>query len=177
MFYKINHLDQRFGQTKQNTLNENVNKNKTMLIMRLIIFFLFPPSANAAVSSAFSLLDPFQILLMAVWWQIIRKILIKYQTNQTSICLNPLVFGKSLLLFIAPNNVTSTSNVVTEVRFRFVKSLTSYCKVNIAHNQSTKLGIIIWIIPFIDLRFNFNVIFKPLFDKQFWVQDRLWMYV
>ena len=157
-----------------------------MLIIRLIISFLFPFCINAAVSSAFlflkdeteiSYLDPFQILLMAVWWQMIRKILIKYQTNQTSICLNPLVFGKSLLLFIAPNNVTSTSNVVTEVRFRFVKSLTSYCKVNIAHNQSTKLGIIIWIIPFIDLRFNFNVIFKPLFDKQFWVQGRVWMYV
>ena len=98
----------------------------------------------------------------------IRKILIKYQTNQISICLKSLVFGKSLLLFIDPNKVTRTSSAVTEVRFRFVKSLTSYCNVKIAHNQSIKLGVIMCVIPFTDLLSNFIVIFKAVFGEQLW---------
>ena len=150
-------------------------------MIRLIISFLFTTLSNTALSLILPYIIPevclffapilvlgfFEILLMAVWWHIIRKTLIKYHTNQTSICLKPLVLGKSPLLLIDPNNMTSTSNAVTEVRFRFVKSFTSYCMVKIAHNQSIKLGVIIWIIPFIDRRFNFNMIFKSLFEEQF----------
>ena len=97
-------------------------------------------------------------LPITVWWQIITKILIRYQTNQTSIALNPLVFGKSTFMVIEPYSVTRASNTVTEVRFLFVRSTTSYWRVKKAHNQSTKLGMIIWIIPFIGRRFKGIVI-------------------
>ena len=107
------------------------------------------------------------ILLIAVWWQMMMKILIKYQTNQTSIALKPLVFGKSLLFVNDPNNVTSTSKAVTDVLFLFVRSSTSYWRVKNASNQRTTLGVIIWIIPFTGRLFNTTTMINPMSDDPF----------
>ena len=113
------------------------------------------------------LFDRKDIFLIATWWQIMMKIFIKYQRNHTSMYLKPFVLGKSPLFAIDPNNVTSTSNAVTDVRLLFVRSSTSTRRVRNATNHNIKLGTIICIIPFNGRRFSLIVKMKALLDEHF----------